>query len=131
MNKEIKCERGGAAASLAGRCLMEPSDFSVEELEALFCLGDDIIDHPETYAHICDNKILATLFYEPSTRTRLSFEAAMLRLGGRVIGFADPQASSVSKGETLGDTTRIVSGYVKRVWHKITKTSQRTQTKSR
>lgn len=111
MNKEIKCERGGTAASLAGRCLMEPSDFSVEELEALFCLGDDIIDHPETYAHICDNKILATLFYEPSTRTRLSFEAAMLRLGGRVIGFADPQASSVSKGETLGDTTRIVSGY--------------------
>jgi len=98
-------------AALAGRCLMEPFDFTVDELEALFCLGDDIIDHPEKYAHICDNKILATLFYEPSTRTRLSFETAMMRLGGKVIGFADPKASSVSKGETIGDTARIISGY--------------------
>lgn len=98
-------------SALKGRCLMEPFDFTREELEALFCLGDDIIDHPQTYAHICDNKILATLFYEPSTRTRLSFETAMLRLGGRVIGFADPKASSVSKGETIGDTARIISGY--------------------
>ncbi|MBR7148026.1 MAG: aspartate carbamoyltransferase [Firmicutes bacterium] len=100
-----------ALKSLKGRSLMEPFDFSVEELEALFCLGDDIIDQPQKYAHICDNKILATLFYEPSTRTRLSFETAMCRLGGKVIGFADPKASSVSKGETIGDTARIISGY--------------------
>ena len=98
-------------ATLKGRCLMEPVDFTTEELEGLFRLGDDIIDHPERYASICDHKILATLFYEPSTRTRLSFETAMLRLGGKVIGFADPKASSVSKGETIGDTARIISGY--------------------
>ena len=97
--------------ALKGRSLMEPFNFSVDELEALFCLGDDIIDNPQKYAHICDNKILATLFYEPSTRTRLSFETAMCRLGGKVIGFADPKASSVSKGETIGDTARIIGGY--------------------
>ena len=73
------------------RHLMNPLDFSVEELDKLFALADDIEKDPAKYAHKCDGKILATCFYEPSTRTRLSFESAMTRLGGRVIGFSDPR----------------------------------------
>ena len=79
------------------RHLMNPLDFSVEELDKLFALADDIEKDPAKYAHKCDGKILATCFYEPSTRTRLSFESAMTRLGGRVIGFSDAASSSASK----------------------------------
>lgn len=83
------------------RHLMNPLDFSVEELDKLFALADDIEKDPAKYAHKCDGKILATCFYEPSTRTRLSFESAMTRLGGRVIGFSDAASSSASKGESV------------------------------
>ncbi|MCR4763170.1 MAG: aspartate carbamoyltransferase [Lachnospiraceae bacterium] len=91
------------------RHLMTPMDFSVDELERLFDKADDIALHPAQYAHICEGRILATCFYEPSTRTRLSFETAMLRLGGQVIGFADASSSSASKGESVADTIRVVS----------------------
>ena len=90
---------------------MNPLDFSVEELDKLFALADDIEKDPAKYAHKCDGKILATCFYEPSTRTRLSFESAMTRLGGRVIGFSDAASSSASKGESVSDTIRIISCY--------------------
>ena len=93
------------------RHLMNPLDFSVEELDKLFALADDIEKDPAKYAHKCDGKILATCFYEPSTRTRLSFESAMLRLGGKTLGFAGAQLSSASKGETVADTARVVSNY--------------------
>lgn len=90
---------------------MSPLDFTVEELDRLFDLANDIEKNPGKYAHACDGKILATCFYEPSTRTRLSFESAMLRLGGQVMGFADASSSSASKGESVSDTIRIVSSY--------------------
>ena len=90
---------------------MNPLDFSVEELEQLFTLANDIEKNPAAYAHACDGKILATCFYEPSTRTRLSFESAMTRLGGRVIGFADANSSSAAKGESVSDTIRVISCY--------------------
>ena len=90
---------------------MNPLDFSVEELDRLFTLANDIEKNPAAYAHACDGKILATCFYEPSTRTRLSFESAMTRLGGRVIGFADANSSSAAKGESVSDTIRVVSCY--------------------
>ena len=93
------------------RHLMNPLDFSVEELEQLFTLANDIEKNPAAYAHACDGKILATCFYEPSTRTRLSFESAMTRLGGRVIGFADANSSSAAKGESVSDTIRVISCY--------------------
>lgn len=93
------------------RHLMSPLDFTPEELERLFDLAGDIERHPEKYAHACDGRILATCFYEPSTRTRLSFESAMIRLGGRVIGFSDAASSSASKGESVSDTIRIISCY--------------------
>ncbi len=96
---------------LKGRHLIDPQDFSVEELESIFKLVEDIIERPDEYNSICNGKILSTLFYEPSTRTRFSFEAAMLRLGGSVIGFSEPGSSSVSKGESLGDTLRTVGAY--------------------
>lgn len=96
---------------LKGRSLIDPMDFEIDELEEIFSLADKIIDNPEKYTHTADGKILATLFYEPSTRTRFSFEAAMLRLGGQVIGFSEPNSSSVSKGETVADTVRIVACY--------------------
>ncbi|ABK61829.1 MULTISPECIES: aspartate carbamoyltransferase [Clostridium] len=96
---------------LQGRNLIDPMDFSVEELEEVFSLADKIIENPKKYSKVCEGKLLATLFYEPSTRTRLSFEAAMLRLGGKVLGFSDANCSSVSKGESLEDTIKIVSGY--------------------
>lgn len=97
--------------TLKGRDLVDPYDFSLEELNSLFNLTDDIIDHPEKYLDVGRGKLLATLFYEPSTRTRFSFEAAMLRLGGQVIGFDNPDFSSVKKGESLIDTLRTVSCY--------------------
>ena len=93
------------------RHLMNPLDFSVEELNKLFDLANDIEHNPSKYSHACDGKILATCFYEPSTRTRLSFESAMTRLGGRVIGFADANSSSAAKGESVSDTIRVISGY--------------------
>lgn len=93
------------------RHLMRPSDFSVEELDRLFDLAADIESHPARYAHVCDGLILATCFYEPSTRTRLSFESAMLRLGGRTLGFPAAETSSASKGESVADTIRVVSSY--------------------
>ncbi len=83
----------------------------MEELDALFCLADDIKADPEKYSHTCDGKILATCFYEPSTRTRLSFESAMLRLGGKTLGFASADSSSAAKGESVSDTIRIISCY--------------------
>lgn len=91
------------------RHLMSPLDFSVEELDILFDLANDIEQHRENYAHACDGLKLATCFYEPSTRTRLSFESAMLNLGGSVIGFSDAGSSSASKGESVADTIRVVS----------------------
>lgn len=93
------------------RHLMSPLDFSVEELDQLLDLANDIEKHPDKYAHACDGKKLATCFYEPSTRTRLSFEAAMLNLGGSVLGFASADSSSASKGESVSDTIRVISCY--------------------
>ena len=93
------------------RHLMSPLDFTTEELDRLFDLAGDIERNPQKYSHACDGKILATCFYEPSTRTRLSFESAMTRLGGRVIGFSDAASSSASKGESVSDTIRIISCY--------------------
>lgn len=93
------------------RHLMSPLDFTPEELDKLFDLANDIENDPAKYAHACDGRILATCFYEPSTRTRLSFESAMIRLGGRVIGFSDAASSSASKGESVSDTIRIISCY--------------------
>ena len=88
------------------RHLMSPLDFSVEEVAQLLDLARDIEASPEKYAHICDGKKLATIFYEPSTRTRLSFEAAMMNLGGNVLGFSSAASSSASKGESVADTIR-------------------------
>ncbi len=93
------------------RHLIDPQDFSMKEIEELFLLTRKIINDPEKFASSCNGKILATLFYEPSTRTRFSFESAMLRLGGKVIGFSEPGSSSVSKGENLPDTLRTVGAY--------------------
>ena len=93
------------------RHLLNPLDFSVRELEQVLDLAADIQKDPSAYAHKCEGKRLATLFYEPSTRTRLSFEAAMLNLGGTVIGFASEDSSSAAKGESVADTIRVVSCY--------------------
>ena len=93
------------------RHLMSPLDFSVEELDQLMDLASDIEAKPEKYAHACAGKKLATLFYEPSTRTRLSHEAAMLNLGGSVLGFSSADSSSASKGESVADTIRVISCY--------------------
>ncbi|MGL5379287.1 aspartate carbamoyltransferase [Clostridium sp.] len=91
--------------------LIDPMDFTKEELDEIFNLAHQIISNPKKFAHICDGKILATLFYEPSTRTRFSFEAAMMKLGGNILGFSEPNSSSASKGETLADTIKMVSIY--------------------
>lgn len=93
------------------RHLMSPLDFSVDELDRLLDLANDIEKYPNKYAHACEGKKLATCFYEPSTRTRLSFEAAMLNLGGSVLGFASADSSSASKGESVSDTIRVISCY--------------------
>lgn len=91
------------------RHFLNPLDFSIEELDTLMDLADDIRRHPDKYAHACVGKKMATLFYEPSTRTRLSHEAAMLNLGGSVLGFSSADSSSAAKGETVADTIRVVS----------------------
>ncbi len=91
--------------------IISPMDITVDELEELMDVADDIMKHPEKYAHACDGRILATLFFEPSTRTRLSFEAAMLRLGGKTMGFASADSSSAAKGETVADTVRVISSF--------------------
>ena len=93
------------------RSLIDILDFSVEELDQLIAVAKDIIAHPEDYQEKCRHKKLATLFFEPSTRTRLSFEAAMLELGGNVIGFSQASSSSASKGESMADTAKILSCY--------------------
>ena len=96
---------------LKGRNFIDPTDFSVEELDEVMSLAKKIKEKPELFTDVCKGKLLATLFYEPSTRTRFSFEAAMLRLGGEVIGFSEPGSSSVQKGESLRDTIRTVGCY--------------------
>jgi len=96
---------------LKGRNLIDPMDLTLLELEEIFDYADEIIKNPRNCSHICDGKILATLFYEPSTRTRLSFEAAMLRLGGQVLGFSEATSSSAAKGESVADTIRTVACY--------------------
>ncbi|MCL2092785.1 MAG: aspartate carbamoyltransferase [Treponema sp.] len=96
---------------LKGRHYIEPLDLSKEEMEGLFGRASEIISKPDEFRDLCRGKILATLFFEPSTRTRLSFEAAMLRLGGSCLGFAEPGSSSASKGESLADTIRTVACY--------------------
>ncbi|MBS5190472.1 MAG: aspartate carbamoyltransferase [Lachnospiraceae bacterium] len=93
------------------RHLMSPLDLSVEETDKLLNLANDIENNPEKYAHACAGKKLATCFYEPSTRTRLSFEAAMLNLGGSVLGFSSADSSSAAKGESVSDTIRVISSY--------------------
>lgn len=96
---------------LKGRSLIEPMDLSLEELDELLNLAGKIIENPAAYADVCKGKVLATLFYEPSTRTRLSFEAAMLRLGGSVMGFSSADSSSAAKGESVADTIRTIACY--------------------
>lgn len=93
------------------RHLIDTTDLSLDEIDDIISLATDIISNPKKYAHVCDGKKLATLFFEPSTRTRLSFEAAMYELGGNVIGFSEASSTSASKGETVEDTVRIVSNY--------------------
>lgn len=92
--------------------LIDSMDLSIEELEELFTLAKDIIKNEDRYRFVCEKKLMSTLFFEPSTRTRFSFEAAMLRLGGKIIGFSEVSSSSVSKGESLPDTIRTVGSYV-------------------
>ena len=93
------------------RHLLDTTDLSLDEIDDMIALAMDIINNKQKYAHICDGKKLATLFFEPSTRTRLSFEAAMYELGGNVLGFSEAGSSSASKGETVEDTVRMVSNY--------------------
>ncbi len=97
--------------SVTVRHLLDTTDLSLEEIDNIIATAMDIIENKEKYAHICDGKKLATLFFEPSTRTRLSFEAAMMELGGNVLGFSEAASSSASKGETVEDTVRMVSCY--------------------
>ena len=96
---------------MINRHLINPMDFSKDELDEIFKLANQIITNPKEYSQVCDGKILATLFYEPSTRTKFSFEAAMMRLGGKLLGFSEPNSSSAAKGETLADTIKMVSIY--------------------
>lgn len=93
------------------RHLIDPLDFTLEETTKVLDLADRIAENPEVYSHVADGKKIATLFYEPSTRTRLSFESAMLSLGGKALGFAGAEQSSATKGETVADTARVVSCY--------------------
>ena len=96
---------------LKGRHLIDPMDFTTQEMMEIFDLADNIIADERKHSNICSGKLLATLFYEPSTRTRFSFEAAMLRLGGKVIGFSEPSSSSAAKGESIADTIRTIACY--------------------
>lgn len=97
--------------NMKSRHLINPMDLSVDELDEIFTLAHQIIANPNEFSNCCNGKILATLFYEPSTRTRFSFEAAMMRLGGKILGFSEPNSSSAAKGETLADTIKMVSIY--------------------
>lgn len=96
---------------LTGKHLIDSQDFTVDELEEIFDLAEEIIEDPAKFIHLCEGKVLGSLFFEPSTRTRLSFETAMHRLGGKVVGFSESASSSVSKGESLADTIRTVASY--------------------
>lgn len=96
---------------IKGKHLLEPMDLTIEEMDEIFAMADDIIADPKKYAHCADGRLMSALFYEPSTRTRLSFTAAMLRLGGQVMGFSEPASSSVSKGESIADTIQTVNCY--------------------
>lgn len=96
---------------LKGKSLIEPNDFSVAETNEILELARDIMQNPLLYSEVCKGKLLASLFYEPSTRTKFSFDAAMYRLGGKVLGFSDPNTSSTAKGESLGDTAKAISQY--------------------
>lgn len=96
---------------LKNRHLIDANDFTVEELQAIINLGLEMYENPSKFSELCKGKILGTLFYEPSTRTRLSFESAMLRMGGTVLGFADAETSSVKKGESVADTIRVLDSY--------------------
>lgn len=96
---------------MKSRHLINPMDLSIDELDEIFTLAHQIIANPNEFSNCCNGKILATLFYEPSTRTRFSFEAAMMRLGGKILGFSEPNSSSAAKGETLADTIKMVSIY--------------------
>ena len=91
--------------------LMNALDLSTDEIGALIDLAENIMQNPDDYAEVCKRKKLATCFYEPSTRTRLSFEAAMLNLGGQVLGFSSADSSSAAKGESVADTIRVISSY--------------------
>ncbi|SET29065.1 aspartate carbamoyltransferase [Natronincola peptidivorans] len=97
--------------SLIGRHLIDPNDLTLEETQQIIDLGLKIYKNPADYADVCKGKILGTLFYEPSTRTRLSFESAMLRLGGTILGFSDANTSAVKKGESIADTIRVLDDY--------------------
>lgn len=97
--------------SLKGRHLIDPNDFTLDEMQQVIDLGLKMLESPEKYSEICKGKILGTLFYEPSTRTRLSFESAMLRMGGTVLGFSDANTSSAKKGESIADTIRCMDDY--------------------
>lgn len=97
--------------NLAGRHLIDPNDFTLEELQEVIDLGLEFYRETKNYSNLCKGKILGTLFYEPSTRTRLSFESAMLRMGGTVLGFSDANTSSVKKGESIADTIRVMDDY--------------------
>lgn len=97
---------------LKGRNLIDPSDFTIRELNDLLALANNVIRNPQKYSEVCKGKLLASLFYEPSTRTKFSFDAAMNRLGGKVLGFSDPATSSTAKGESLADSAKTVSQYV-------------------
>ena len=97
--------------NLKGKHLIDPNDFALEDLEQIFDLADKMIADRDAFSNVCKGKILGTIFYEPSTRTRLSFESAMLRMGGTVLGFSDASTSSVSKGESIADTIRVLSVY--------------------
>ncbi|WP_125152857.1 aspartate carbamoyltransferase [Clostridium rectalis] len=96
---------------LKGKSLIDPMDFTLNEIKEILDLANIIEKNPKKFTNLCADKILATLFYEPSTRTRFSFESAMLRLGGKVIGFSEPNSSSAKKGESIADTVRVVSCY--------------------
>ena len=97
---------------LTGRHLVVPTDFTVDEMDELFRLADSITDNPSNFTDVCKGKLMASLFFEPSTRTKFSFDAAMYRLGGNVLGFTDPGTTSSSKGESLSDMTKVIASYV-------------------
>ncbi|MDL2258774.1 aspartate carbamoyltransferase [Eubacteriales bacterium OttesenSCG-928-K08] len=96
---------------LKDRHLIAPTDFTLEEIDEVLCLADKIIADPQSFSNACRGKVLASLFYEPSTRTKFSFDSAMMRLGGSTLGFSDPNTSSVAKGETVADSARTVAQY--------------------